>query len=57
MPHPELANRAFVLVPLSELAPDLVHPTQHRAVRDLLYDCGDFDTVRFLGRFWYQDVR
>jgi 2-amino-4-hydroxy-6-hydroxymethyldihydropteridine diphosphokinase len=26
IPHPQLAQRAFVLVPLAELAPDLLHP-------------------------------
>lgn len=57
VPHPELVNRAFVLVPLSELAPELVHPTEERTIRELLHDHGEFDTVRFLGRFWYLDVR
>jgi len=26
IPHPELANRAFVLIPLAEIAPDWIHP-------------------------------
>lgn len=57
VPHPELHRRAFVLVPLSELAPDLVHPVLQRSIRELLHECGQLDGVRFLGRFWYQDVR
>ena len=38
IPHPKIAGRAFVLVPLNEIAPRLVHPVTKKKVRDMLKD-------------------
>jgi 2-amino-4-hydroxy-6-hydroxymethyldihydropteridine diphosphokinase len=36
VPHPRMPERAFVLVPMVELCPDLVHPTLRCTVTELL---------------------
>ena len=36
VPHPGIAERAFVLVPLSEVRPKLVHPVLGKSVTELL---------------------
>jgi len=36
LPHPHFHERAFVLVPLAELAPELVHPVLKSSIYDLL---------------------
>ena len=41
IPHPEVQNRRFALVPLSELAPDLIHPVLKKSIRELLEACSD----------------
>ncbi len=36
IPHPEIANRWFILRPLADLAPDLKHPMLGKTIHDLL---------------------
>jgi 2-amino-4-hydroxy-6-hydroxymethyldihydropteridine diphosphokinase len=50
VPHPRLHLRRFVLVPLSELAPDLVHPVLGKTIKALLAEVADPSIVRLHSR-------
>lgn len=49
IPHPLLPERRFVLVPLCEIAPKMIHPVLSRSFEELLATCRDERLVRKAG--------
>jgi 2-amino-4-hydroxy-6-hydroxymethyldihydropteridine diphosphokinase len=45
IPHPFIQKRKFVLVPLSEIAPNYIHPTLKKNISTLLSECKDNQKV------------
>ncbi len=41
IPHPALTMRRFALLPLTEIAPDLMHPIEKKTMSELLRICPD----------------
>ncbi len=52
VPHPRMAERPFVLVPLAEIAADVVHPVLERTILDLAQEAGDAGVRRIKGADW-----
>ena len=49
VPHPHMAERKFVLEPLREIAPGLVHPVLGISIAELAAACRDKSEIRRLG--------
>lgn len=45
IPHPHIQDRRFVLVPLSEIAPELIHPVSGKTAVEMLTECTDMLSV------------
>lgn len=57
IPHPRLEERAFVLVPLAEIAPDLIHPVSGESIQDLASVVHGREGVRKISKLRAKDVQ
>ena len=46
LPHPEIQNRKFVLIPMSEIAGNLIHPILKKTIKALLQESSDATIVK-----------
>ena len=46
IPHKFLHERRFVLIPLNDIAPNLIHPIYNKRISDLLKTCLDKEKVQ-----------
>lgn len=49
IPHPQIQNRRFTLIPLVEIAPNFIHPLLGKTSKELLKDCLDTLEVEKMG--------
>jgi 2-amino-4-hydroxy-6-hydroxymethyldihydropteridine diphosphokinase len=49
IPHPLLHERKFVLIPLCEVASEMIHPVLKKTFRELLEECKDSSNVKYFG--------
>lgn len=48
IPHPRMHLRKFILIPMTEIAPDLIHPVFNQSMKELLNKCTDSSFVKKL---------
>ena len=48
IPHPEIENRKFILEPLHEILPDIIHPVSGKTTKELLEELNSNENIRLI---------
>jgi 2-amino-4-hydroxy-6-hydroxymethyldihydropteridine diphosphokinase len=48
IPHPQIAHRRFVLIPMVEIAPHFMHPVLQQTMSELLEETSDLQSVKLM---------
>jgi deoxyguanosine kinase len=49
IPHPQMENRLFVLLPMKDLETEFIHPVLNKTVAELIADCSDNSDCKVIG--------
>ena len=52
LPHPRMHERAFVLCPLVDLNPEIIHPVVYKTVSELLFNLDATEGVQRIAELW-----
>ena len=55
IPHPRMNERMFVLKPMAEIAPDLIHPVLNRSMEYLAKNCTDLKQIKLFDEYMVTD--
>jgi 2-amino-4-hydroxy-6-hydroxymethyldihydropteridine diphosphokinase len=55
VPHADFHNRIFVLLPLSDIAPEMYSPSHNSTIFDLLKKCKDTAGIKLLAKNWFSN--
>ena len=57
VPHPMIQERKFVLVPLCDITPEMIHPVLNKTFKVLLEECDDESIVKKINPLSFSPIR
>ena len=57
IPHPQMQNRLFVLLPIMEIKSDFFHPIINKSISELIADCSDKSVCKPIGNLRFENAK